>query len=133
MVPFDTWVMNGDRENKGNLIISEDTSGSVPLLRVAYIDFANSLVRVFAVAANIWRDETTWVVPYPAGVPIDIDAMSSTVTRIQALAPEKIRGVVERVPPTFLLPKHRDEIAEALLYRQSRLRGMMRRKYPALP
>jgi len=44
LVPFDTWVDNGDRANEGNLIVSKDGTDLSKPLRVAYIDYSNSML-----------------------------------------------------------------------------------------
>lgn len=130
--PFDTWILNGDRENNGNLILSEDLSSAPPILRVAYIDFANALSRAFRIKPDIWKDETYISVPYPTGVPVDLVAMASMVSRIEALPADGIRKVVQRIPMDLLDPADRDEIIEVLLYRQPRLRGIMKSYYAGL-
>src|SRR5206468_12857702 len=48
MAPFDTWVDNTDRHNDGNLLLTEDVSVQPALLRVAFIDYANSLSMTWA-------------------------------------------------------------------------------------
>lgn len=131
--PFDTWLMNGDRVNAGNLILKEDVSAAGTTIRLAYIDFANSLVRMFRLQPDIWKDERFVVEPYPYGVPPDLQQMSSIVAKIQALPESTIRTVVERVPLTFLTARDRDEIVKALLHRQPKLRTIMKNRYPDLP
>lgn len=133
VLPFDTWIMNGDRENGGNLIVTEDVSGPVPIFRAAYLDFANSLTRVFKLQPDIWKDMQAFVPIYPVGCVPDLDAMSRMVTAIENLSAPVIEGIIRRIPPAFLLPAHRDEIVKALLYRQPRIRLIMRSSYPALP
>jgi len=43
MAVFDTWIQNGDRHNAGNLIVTEEVTATERILRVAYIDYANTL------------------------------------------------------------------------------------------
>lgn len=124
--------MNGDRVNGGNILVREDV-GPPPVTRVAYIDFANSLTRVFRIKPDIWKDEGGGIRPYPPGVPVDLSAMDATVSAIERLPEAQLRVIVERIPARFLLPQDRDEILDALLYRQPRLRGIMKKSHPGLP
>lgn len=129
---FDTWLMNGDRVNRGNILVREDV-GPPALTRVAYIDFANSLSRVFRIKPDIWKDEGGTVPMFPHGLPVDLASMDATVSAIEKLPEAQLRVIVERIPARFLLPQDRDEILAALLYRQPRLRGIMKKSHPGLP
>jgi hypothetical protein len=109
MAVFDTWIHNSDRHNAGNLIVTEDMTHSVPILRIAYIDYANTLSLHWSDpvrAANIAP-----VGVYPVNAPPDVNAMREVIAKIEALQGNVIESIVSRVPPAFLPEPARTNLA----------------------
>ncbi|WNG54452.1 hypothetical protein F0U59_06385 [Archangium gephyra] len=132
MAVFDSWVANTDRQNDGNLLVSEDDSVSPPVLRVAYLDFANSLAYRWGKGERWWKLEEG-VACYPDGVPLDVQSMGLAIGEIERFPPATLREIVNRIPGSFLSEQHRTAIREGLSYRQSRIRGIMTSMYPGIP
>lgn len=127
MIVFDTWLVNGDRLNGGNLLVTEENSGTAPLLRWAYIDFANA----FGWAVNGWQ-AARLVDIYPPDVLEDPVAMRTTIERIEGYPRERISEIVDRIPVEFLPRGHRDRIREGLLDRKGRIRRIVARAHEGI-
>lgn len=126
MAVFDSWFANGDRNNDRNLIVAEGTECGGPL-RVAYLDFANTL------SFRQYLAETTDLpgVPcYPEGVPRDLEAMRLTIDNINAIPADQVREVVMRIPAPFIADNHREVVLTGLLRRQERLVDIISKVYP---
>jgi len=130
MATFDSWLANMDRQNDGNLLLSEDDSVTPPILRVAYLDFANSM-------AYRWAQKERWklddaVACYPDSVPLDGTSLRAAIQEIEKFPHTTIEEIVTRIPEEFLSVPHRTTILEGLLHRQPRVRGMMANVYPGI-
>ena len=130
MAAFDSWLANTDRQNDGNLLLSDDDSVTPPVLRVAYLDFANSMTYRWAQKERWKLDDA--VACYPDNVPTDGTTLRAAVQEIEQLPSTTIEEIVTRIPEEFLSVAHRTTILEGLLHRQSRVRGMMANVYPSL-
>jgi len=101
------------------------------MIRVAYIDYANSL-------SHGWQDQvragTVSVVGhYPNQAPVDEAAMAEAIDRIGALPDDQIRGIVTRVDHTFAPSPKRSIMESALIVRKTKLRAALKAVYPKLP
>jgi len=132
MAVFDTWVANTDRQNDGNLLVSRDDSVTPPVLRVAYLDFANSLTYRWGKGERWWKWEEA-VACYPDGVPPDVVVMGEAIGEIERFPSATLSEIVTRIPGSFLSKLHRSVILEGLVYRQSTIRRMMTSVYPGIP
>ena len=131
MVAFDTWVGNLDRPNDGNLLVTEDVSENPPVLRTAYIDYANSL-------SLGWPDQlraetVTPVGHYPNQTACDENIVSEVIARIEGLQDNLIEAIVSRVPAAFIPDSKRHILLAALIARKSKLRSALKTVYPKLP
>jgi hypothetical protein len=130
LVPFDTWLDNGDRVNGGNLIVSKDGRDPAKPLRVAYIDYSNSMVCE-------WRNRPFTDILlrpiYPTDQKdADVAIMENMLSRIEAVTPNTIQGIVHRIPDDFATPAMRSQILDGLLSRQSRVRVVLKSVYGAI-
>jgi hypothetical protein len=127
LVPFDTWLDNGDRPNPGNLIVSKDAADPTKPLRVAYIDYSNSMFCE-------WRSRPFTDIPprpiYPTDQKdADAKVLEDMLKRIEALGQDTIKGIVDRIPDDFAPPTTRSQIFNGLLHRQSRVRLALKAVY----
>ena len=126
-VSFDTWLDNGDRANGGNLIVSKDSTDPAKPLRVAYIDYSNSMFCE-------WRNRTFTDIPlrqiYPTDQKdADVSVMEDMLRRIEEIHPDKVEGIVGRIPDDFATQAVRSQILDGLLHRQSRVRAVLKSVY----
>ena len=124
LVPFDTWLDNGDRANGGNLIVSKARGDLSKPLRVAYIDYSNSMICE-------WRNRAHTDIPlrqiYPTSQEdADVAAMETMLKQIEDADPAMIKVVVTRIPDDFATKPMRDQILDGLLHRQSRVRAVLK-------
>jgi len=131
MAVFDTWVANTDRQNDGNMLLSEDDSIRPPVLRVAYIDFANSLAYRWNRGERYWKVEEP-VACYPDNVPPDLAVMMGAIQAVERFPAGMLQEIVNRIPKGFVSESHRSVILEGLLYRQSTIRRMMASVYSGI-
>ncbi|WP_224244400.1 hypothetical protein [Hyalangium gracile] len=131
MAAFDSWLANTDRQNDGNLLLSEDDTVTPPVLRVAYLDFANSMTYRWAQNQRWQLDDA--VACYPDRIPVDETSLRATLQEIEQFPRTTIEEIVTRIPEDFLSVAHRTTILDGLLHRQSRVRGMMATVYPGIP
>jgi hypothetical protein len=127
LVPFDTWLDNGDRPNPGNLIVSKDATDPTKPLRVAYIDYSNSMICE-------WRSRPfTNIAPrpiYPTDQKdADVTVIEDVLKRIEALDKSTIRGIVERIPDDFAASGVRSQILDGLFHRQPLVRPVLKAIY----
>lgn len=127
LVPFDTWLDNGDRPNSGNLIVSKDATDLTKPLRVAYIDYSNSMICE-------WRNRAHTDIPvrpiYPTDQKdADVNVMECILKRIETVDAATINGIVNRIPNDFAAPAVRAQILGGLLHRQSRVRAVLKTVY----
>lgn len=128
---FDTWVGNTDRANEGNLLVTEDVSEVPAILRVAYIDYANSLT--FGWNDAVSAETVRAVAHYPSEAPCDESAMAEAIDRIEALPDDRIQAIVARVDHTFVPSPKRAIIETALMDRKAKIRSALKSMYSALP
>ena len=131
MAAFDTWIGNLDRANAGNLLVTEDVSENPAIVRVAYIDYANSL-------SHGWPDDLQGatvrpVRHYPNGIICDEKLLDEVLAGIEALGDNVIKEIISRVPAVFIPDEKRRIIETALIGRKSKLRLALRTVYPNLP
>jgi len=131
MVVFDTWVGNTDRANATNLLAQEDDKEVPPIIRVAYIDYANSLSHGWMGTNRAWEKH---MLPscYPSDVVPNMDAMQEMVSRIEGLHDDAITQIVNRVPNEFLEQERRDVILQGLFHRRSALRECLEKTYRSI-
>lgn len=103
-----------------------------PVLRVAYLDFANSLAYRRGKGERWWKWEEG-VACYPDGVPLDVRSMGQAIREIERFPPATLHEIVNRIPGNFLSEQHRNAIREGLSYRQSTIRSIMASMYPGIP
>jgi hypothetical protein len=131
LVPFDTWLDNSDRPNSGNLIVSKDQADPSKPLRVAYIDYANSMICE-------WRNRSFTVIAprpiYPTDqTDADVTVMEDMLRRIEAIGGDTIKGIVDQVPDDFATGPQKRLILDGLLYRQQPcLRAALKAVYGAI-
>lgn len=127
LVPFDTWLDNGDRSNGGNLIVSKDGTDPAKPLRVAYIDYSNSMVCE-------WRNRPFTDIPlrpiYPTDQKdADVSVMADILWRIEVLPSDTIQTIVGRIPDDFATQAMRSQILDGLLHRKSRVHAVLKTVY----
>jgi hypothetical protein len=127
LVPFDTWLDNSDRPNAGNLIVSKDGADLTKPLRVAYIDYSNSM-------CCEWRNRPFTDIPprpiYPTDQKdADVSVVEEVLKQLEALGPDTIKSITDRVPDDFATPAMRSQILDGLLHRQSRVRAALKTVY----
>lgn len=131
MSVFDTWIMNGDRFNDGNLLIQQlHPNGPV---RAAYIDLANSMTLVSRFLQHQHPGQTleeqwrkSYVIQrYPQEAPQDDSARDAAVARIEALPDSVIHDIVTRIPIGYMDAAKQAEIVAGLIFRKQHLRGML--------
>ncbi|MCP3136969.1 hypothetical protein [Pyxidicoccus xibeiensis] len=121
LVAFDSWVGNTDRKNPGNLIFKEEEDPS--LVRVAYIDFAGSLM--FGLSAGADPSAVAPVLAYPDASQLDVHVLKTTIEAIERLPRSKIGEIVGRIPDEFLSASQKHGIQSGLVERQSTLRASL--------
>jgi hypothetical protein len=121
MVAFDTWLQNSDRANDGNLLVSRADLNPGESLRVAYIDYSNSLLHGWL--SSDYKSITP-VGIYPDGCPVDETTVRETVDKIEAISDAEIKTVVERIPDEFFTDSKKEKslAIEGLIYRKSKIR-----------
>jgi hypothetical protein len=60
---------------------------------------------------------------------VDVGIMEHMLSRIEAVTPDTIQGIVHRIPDDFATPAMRSQILDGLLYRQSRVRVVLKSVY----
>jgi hypothetical protein len=127
LIPFDTWLDNGDRVNAGNLLVSKDQADPTKPLRIAYIDYANSMLCV-------WRNSPfTNVTPRPVyptdQSDVEVSVVEDMLKRIESLSVDPIKDIVTRIPGDFATDGQRRTIIDGLLDRQSKVRSALKAVY----
>lgn len=130
LVPFDTWLDNSDRPNNGNLIVSKDSSDPAIPLRLAYIDYANSMLCV-------WRNTPSTQLAarpiYPTDQKdADVAIMEESLKRIEGIGDTVIQDIVAQIPDDFATPDQKKVIVVGLLHRKSRVRAVLKPIYGGL-
>jgi hypothetical protein len=115
------------RIGAGNLIVSKDAADPTKPLRVAYIDYSNSMFCE-------WRGRPFTDIPprpiYPTDQKdADAKVLEDMLKRIEALGQDTIKGIVDRIPDDFAPLPARSQILDGLLHRQSRVRPALKAVY----
>lgn len=131
MTVLDTWVDNRDRVNEGNLLVTEDTSGNPPLLRMAYIDYAYSLTYGWMQGEGYKAQTVVGCYPSPP-LGVDVAIVADILARIEALPTSTVEKIVKRIPDEFLPADRRQLIIDGLVYRAEHLRIFLRTTYTGL-
>jgi hypothetical protein len=119
MVPFESWISAGDRQNPGNMLVGISPGGEV---LGAWIDYAFAL-------DFVWKGNhmTQCDVPplYPAvGLPLR-DVMIEVADGIVGMDNAIIEGIVNRVPSEYLPRAVADNIIRNLLSRRASVRALL--------
>jgi hypothetical protein len=129
-VPFDTWLDNNDRANGGNLLVSKDTVDPGQPLRVAYLDHASSMTKV-------WGNRGfKQIVPRPIypteREDADVGAMGAMLAKIEGMEDRRIREIVGQIHDDFIPARQKTLIIDALIYRRPLVRAALEKTYTTL-
>jgi hypothetical protein len=119
MIPFESWINAGDRQNAGNMLVGVNSRGGAV---GAWIDYAFSLDHVWK-GNNIPNCQLPPMFP-PVGKPLD-DVMIEVADSILQLENGTIENIVNRVPVEYLPRAAADNIIRNLIARHTNVRTLL--------